>query len=338
MSELAAKLQLSTMSVSRALRNAVGVSVKTRKRVVEAAKQMNFRPDPSLGVLNQYRHGRRPVAIAEKVAFVTNFPTADGWRKVITFVRYFEGASRRARQLGYELEPFWLGAAGLSPHRASNILHERGIRGIIVGPLAQGKSSLELHWDLFSAVALGRSLETPGLSTVSPNHFQAMELACHEIARRGYQRIGYAVTLGEDARTIGAPRAAFHLQQEHFTGPLIPPLVLPEFSATAIAAWAKEHRPEVLISSEQTHYELLRATLGRQAAGIDFVHLNIDPESDLSGVDQGHDIVGEHAVALLHLKLLQRETGVPERRDIVHVHCVWKDGRGSWSLRRPVHR
>lgn len=334
MSDIAAKLRLSTMSVSRALRNAAGVSAKTRKRVVDLAQQLNYRPDPSLSVLNKYRHGRRAVEVSEKIAFVTNFPTANGWRYSLTFVRYFDGVSRRARQLGYEVEPFWLGAPGLSPQRASSILHGRGIRGIVVGPLVQGNSTLQLNWDLFSTVALGRSLETPGLSTVSPNHYQAVELACREVCRRGYNRIGFIVTMGDEARTAGAPRAAFCMQQEKFDGPAIPPLVVPQFSAEAVAAWALEHRPEVVLSSEQSHYDLLRGALGRKADAISFVHLNVDPSSEMCGIDQGHDVVGEQAAALLHLKLLQRETGVPSRRDMLFVHCAWKEGKGSWSLPR----
>lgn len=336
MSDIAAKLRLSTMTVSRALRNAAGVKVETRKRVVEAARLMNYRPDAALGVLNMYRHSRRTASISEKIAFVTNFPTAEGWKNIITFARYFEGASKRARQLGYELEPFWLGAAGLSANRASEILHNRGVRGVIVGPLVRGHSMLKLNWELFSSVALGLSLETPGLATASANHFQGMELACREVTRRGYTRIGYAVTLGDEARTLGRPRASFRMQQEQFSGPWIPPLVVSEFSADAIASWVEEHRPDVLLSAEQTHYDLLRGRLGRRAKTIDYVHLNVDPASGLSGVDQGHDVVGEHAAALLHLKLLQRETGVPAQREMLMIHCTWKEGRGEWALRAPL--
>ena len=335
MSDLAARLRLSTMSVSRALRNAAGVSARTRKRVVDLAQQLNYRPDPALSVLNKYRHGLREVEISERIAFVTNFPTANSWRNVVTFVRFFDGVSRRARQLGYEIEPFWLGSPGLSPQRASNILHGRGIRGIVVGPLMQGNSTLQLNWDLFSTVALGRSLETPKLSTVSPNHYQAVELACREVCRRGYTRIGFVVTMGDEARTAGAPRAAFCMQQERFSGPAIPPLVVPQFSAEAVVAWVLKHRPEVVLSSEQTHYELLRGALGRKADAIPFVHLNIDPASEMCGIDQGHDVVGEQAAALLHLKLLQRETGVPSHRDILFVDCAWVEGKGRWSLPRP---
>ncbi len=337
MGDLAAKLRLSTMTVSRALRNAAGVTPKTRERVMSVARQMNYHPDPLLAVLNKYRHGRR-ASISENIAFVTNFPTADSWKKVKTFLRYYEGVCKRARQLGYNVEPFWLGESGLSPRRASEILHGRGIRGVIVGPLMQGHSTLQLDWNLFSTVALGRSLETPGLATCSANHYQAMELACQEVSRRGYRRIGFAVTMGDEARTLGAPRAAFCMLQEKFSGSRIPALVVPEFSAKAISNWAAEYRPDVLLSSEQTHYDLLKASWGRRINEIRFVHLNIDPATDQSGVDQMHDMVGEHAAALLHLKMLQRETGVPELRETLLIHCKWKDGKGSWALRQPRGR
>lgn len=334
MHDLARKLRLSTMTVSRALRNAPGVSVKTRDRVVEAAKRMNYRPDPALAVLNMYRHNRRKPTTSEKIAFLTNFPTADGWRQSVTFVRYFEGVKKRALQLGYDIEPFWLRAVGMSTRRVSEILHGRGIRGVIVGPLAQGLSSLELEWDLFSAVALGRSLAKPDLALVSVNHYQAMELACREVSAREYPRIGFAITMGEDARTTGALRASFLMQQERFHGPVLPPLIIPDFSADAVTAWVKEHRPDVLLSSEQTHYELLRSRNHRGAASVDFVHLNVDPATDVAGIDQGHDSVGEHALALLHLKLLQRETGVPPRRQMLLISATWKEGKGEWTLRR----
>src|SRR4051794_23869647 len=96
MSDIAAELGVSTMTVSRALRNASSVKPETRKKVIQAAQQLNYRPDPALGVLNMYRHGRRRPGVGERIAFITNFSSPDGWRKAITFVRYFEGVRRRA--------------------------------------------------------------------------------------------------------------------------------------------------------------------------------------------------------------------------------------------------
>jgi LacI family transcriptional regulator len=325
MRTIAEQLRLSVMTVSRALRNAPGVHPDTHRRVLTTAAKLNYRPDPGLAALNAYRHGRRPREVREALAFLTNFSTPTHWRRIGTFLRYFEGASRRAVQLGYRLEPFWLGAPGLTPRRASQILRERGIRGLLVGPLAQGETELPLEWDWFSAVALGRSLARPALTTVSIHHLQVLELAWHEAQRRGFARIGFALTGHEDARTTGALRAALLRQQA--LGPSaarVPMLLVRDFSAREINRWVAEHRPDVLLTSEQRHYDLLEDRVRRR---LPFIHLNVNPALDVAGVDQGHDVIGEHATAMLHMKLIQRQTGVPAPRDLLLVEGRWHEGR-----------
>ena len=324
MRTIAERLGVSVMTVSRALRNAPGVHPETHRRVLAMAGKLNYQPDPSLTALNAYRHGRRPRQVREQIAFVTNFPTATQWKRSATFVRYFEGASRRAEQLGYKLEPFWLGAPGMNPRRASQILRERGIRGVIVGPLAKGRTTLELEWDWFSSVAVGRSLASPGLTTVSINHFQVVELAWREAQARGFRRIGLALTEHEDARTTGALRGSCLLQHALAGGGAVVPLLyVSDFSARAVTDWVSDHRPDVLLSSEQRHYDLLDDSVRRT---LPFIHLNVNPALEVAGIDQGHDRVGAQAAALLHLKLLQRETGVPERRDMMVIDGSWQAG------------
>ena len=193
-----------------------------------------------------------------------------------------------------------------------------------LGPLASGQSSLDLEWDWFSAVALGRSLAHPGLTTVSTNHFQAVELAWQEAVAHGFRRIGLALSEHEDGRTVGTLRASYFLQQVQSGRPAIPVLLTAEFSAQAMAAWVADHRPDVLLGSDQRHHDLLE---GKQRRSLSFIHLNVNPSSNLAGVDQGHDRVGEHAAALLHLKLIQRETGVPARRDIAMLDGNWQEGK-----------
>jgi LacI family transcriptional regulator len=336
MRTLSRVLGLSVMTVSRALRNATGVSPQTRARVIRAAKRHGYRPDPSLAVLNAYRNQLRQRTPDELLAFVTDFPKPDGWKCSLTFRRYFEGASARAQQLGYRLEPFWIGDPMLTPRRASQILRERGVRGIIVGPLNRGSTVLHLDWERFSSVSLGRSLAHPGLTAVSTNHQQAVELAVNEARLRGYRRIGLAITRGEDIRVAGSIRAAFLLLRAKIPDALLPILMTADFSRRELVAWVDEYRPDLIISSEQTHYDVLLAAKAVDREECGFAHLNIDPASELSGVDQGHDAVGEHAAALLHLKLIQRQTGIPLRRDLLLIEGTWINGRGDWRLRRRV--
>jgi len=335
MRAVAENLGVSIMTVSRALRNAPNVAAKTRERIMDEAKRLNFQPDPALGVLNAYRHGRRDRKTYDQIAFITNFPQPSGWKKILSFARYFEGASCRAEQLGYHLEPFWIGDPALTPKRASQILRDRGIRGLLIGPLVKGNSSLSLEWDWFSVVALGRSLISPKLTTVSTNHFQGLLIAWDAIIQRGYRRIGFAITHYEDARTQSALRAAYLLQQSQNPDGKIPIYLTNEFSAASITRWAKTHRPEVILSSEPMHYDSLPAKL---RAKIGFVHLNIDPASTGAGIDQAHELVGEHAAALLHLKLLQRQTGVLNQREMFLVDGSWKEGVIAPAVPREIVR
>jgi LacI family transcriptional regulator len=335
MRSLGTRLGLSTMTVSRALRNAQGVSLVTRKRVLEAARLANYRPDPLLAVLNTYRHHRRRSISEAKIAFLTDFQTPDEWRSVTTFARYFEGVRKRSHLLGYEVEPFWLGDPDLTGRRASQILRGRGINGVIVGPLSRGMSALQLNWDLFSTVAVGRSLNSPRVTTVSCNHFQSVELAWQEAWRRGYHRIGIVLTLAEDVRTVGALKASYLLQQLQSGGDALPVLLTDGFSAKDLGAWARDQRPDIILGSEQHHYDLLLGSGAHGGPKPRFLNLNVNPETDVAGIDQGHDKVGEHAAALLHLKMLQRETGIPIPRDLLLIDGVWREGRGEWKLRRP---
>lgn len=333
---LATRLRLSAMTVSRALRNAPGVGAATRKLVLDAAKNRGYRPDPSLAVLNAYRNGKRHLLPHETIAYLTNFPTADEWRRVGTFQRYFHGTQARAAELGYKLEHFWLGEPQLTERRASQILINRGVRGLIVGPLDRSGSSLELDWNEFTAVALGRSLLAPLLTTVSTHHFQSVEVAWQEAWARGYRRIGLVLTAEEDTRTVGTLRASHLLQQQRHGGTALPVLITPDFSTPAMVRWTEKHQPDVILSSSHRDFELLLASRGPTARGKAFLNLNVNPRSDMCGVDQGHEKAGEHAMTTLHLKLIRREIGIPARRELVLIDSVWKEGRGAWQLPRLV--
>lgn len=331
---LAAQLRLSAMTVSRALRNATGVSAETRKLVLTAASNHGYRPDPSLAVLNAYRRGKRHLLPHETIAYLTNFPTPDEWRRVGTFLRYFTGAHARAGELGYALEPFWVGEPALTDRRASQILSSRGIRGLIIGPLYHGGASVNLDWSQFTTVALGRSLLEPGLTTVSTNHMQGVELAWQKAWARGYRRIGLVLTEEEEWRTKGTLHAAHFLQQYRHGSTSIPILITPDLSGPAVAAWAQQHQPDLIISSNHRHYDLLVETAGPAARRIKFLNLNVNPLSEMAGINQGHDRVGETAITVLHQKLIRRETGIPLQRELTLLDGIWKEGRGEWRLGR----
>ena len=66
-------------TVSLALRSRPGIPPETCARIRRAAEEVGYRPDPMLASLSSYRHEGRPGRYRATLAWVTNFPTRDGW-------------------------------------------------------------------------------------------------------------------------------------------------------------------------------------------------------------------------------------------------------------------
>jgi LacI family transcriptional regulator len=79
MSDLAAAAGVSKMTVSLALRGHQKISPATRKRIQELAEKMGYRPNPLVQTLMANLRSTRPARYHSTIAWVTAFPTRDGW-------------------------------------------------------------------------------------------------------------------------------------------------------------------------------------------------------------------------------------------------------------------
>jgi DNA-binding LacI/PurR family transcriptional regulator len=168
--EIAESLGVSTMAVSLALRNNPRLPEATRTRIKEQAEKLGYRPDPALSALTTYRHEKQTVRDYRTLAFLTCFSTEDGWKREIYCRHYFEGAAKRAEELGYHIEPFWMTQPRLTPRRIVQILEARGIKGLLLAPVQANNASVSLDWNRFCAVSLCRALASPHLNVVDHNH------------------------------------------------------------------------------------------------------------------------------------------------------------------------
>jgi LacI family transcriptional regulator len=109
-------------TVSLSLRNCHSIPEATRKRIQAIADEMGYYPDPTLQALVAYRKGRLSSRFKETLAYVTNWETRFGWRALPEHERAYVGAQRKAAELGYKLEHFWLGEPGMSERRMGDVL------------------------------------------------------------------------------------------------------------------------------------------------------------------------------------------------------------------------
>ena len=160
-------------TVSLALRDHPRNPQQTRERIKGLAEKLGYRVNPLVSALMQSRRMGKGVKHVT-LAYVTSHPTRYGWSPEGGHDRpnFFPGAVERASDFGYKLEHFWLTEPGMSTERFCNILSVRGINGLLIGRLPPGETSMELHWNRFSCVALGMTLRSPQLHHVTENHFR----------------------------------------------------------------------------------------------------------------------------------------------------------------------
>lgn len=327
--EIAAAADVSVMTVSLALRDQGRISEALRTRVKQLADKLGYRPDPALSALMTYRHERQTVRDYRTLAFVTNFPTAAGWKHEVYTRKYYEGAADRAEKLGYRVEAFWMSQPRMTPKRAAQILESRGIKGLLVAPVPAARGDVTLDWDRFCAVSLCRNLASPYINVVDHNHPQSMTMAWRELRRRGYRRIGYAITEYSEsiAGRLWLATLLMEQRREGFPGEkAIPPLIARDWRREVFADWLKRHRPDVVISPNIMAHDWLRE-LGREMPGdIGFVWLEAEPEAGITGVCQHFPNVGVAAVDLLHLELMRSAYGIPSVRQTIGIDGIWFEG------------
>jgi LacI family transcriptional regulator len=339
----------STMAVSLALRNHTSVSAKRRAKICAVAKKMGYSPDPTLSALAAYRRIHYPKPTATPIAWISNYPTANVWNQPHHFVNdYFLGATRRAREIGYHLEHFWLREPGMSPQRLSQVLYTRGVSGLLFTPQHASSSHLSfahlnMDWDKFCAVTFGYSLTHPRLHMTTTNHYRSMGMVLRKVRSFGYRRIGLLLNSVQDKRIMHNHHAAFLIDQLRVPAKLkVPVHLISDNSVKARAAknkWYRTHRPEVIISTADGAelQEIVADENLRCPEDVGLVALSTAAgRSDkstriLSGADESHEDVGLAATDLLVTLMNHNERGVPSTPRSVLIDSKWVPGT---TLRR----
>eukprot|EP01035_Chromulina_nebulosa_P058399 gene58399-79967_t len=227
--DVAKAVGVSHMTVSLALRGDARVSEARRTEIRAAATRLGYRPDPMLSSLAAYRHTKSAVPISATVAWINQWPDPKALRRLNEFDAYWRGATHAAGLLGYRLEEFVVNR-DLTPERLQEILHARGVRGLLLPPHPQGLSLGAFDWSAYSIVRLGLSLPEPRAHAVVCDQSDCGALAFERVRALGYRRIGFISSPRFDRNTRGNFRAGFLRQQADLipSRDRIPPLFIEE--------------------------------------------------------------------------------------------------------------
>jgi DNA-binding LacI/PurR family transcriptional regulator len=325
----AAKVHVSTVSLG--LRNSPLLPEATRARIRAAATKLGYRPDPLVSALMRRRRTGRKAESDAVLAFVTAFPSREGWRKTSpAFGGYFKGARHRAEEMGYRLEEFWLPPEGMSHERFSGVLFHRSIHGILLAPLPNPAQPLNLAWDHFSVVALGLTHWRQSLHSITHDHYHAMLTAMDRCHALGYRRIGLAVSKLAHSKVEGIWLAAYLLKcRDLALGNAPPPLVAETWKEEIVQSWYRRHRPDAIISTNPLDLSVWLEHWGlRPPHDLGLVNLNgTRPGEPVSSVLQSSEIIGARAIDLLVGGIEHNERGVPVLPSTMLVPGRWNEGQ-----------
>lgn len=321
------------MTVSLALRGHPSIPPVTRDRIVKLAKRHNYRADPMLSALNEYRISNTAKRFQGTLGWLTCFPTESGWRKMMQVEGYFQGAVERASQLGYQIEEVWMAQPGLTSRRATQILLARGIQGLIVSPLPQGRREVALDWKRFPAVALGYSLKKPQLHVVMNHQTRNMKHTVHHLYGLGYRRIGFAMPAAADERVDHNYLGGYLVAQHELPpdAPHLAPLLVEDFAAECFLDWFREQNPDAVIVSATLIHQVISwleseglkvpKNVGLAVASTPF------GDGTISGMDEDTVKIGGIAVETVVGMIHRNEQSPPSSPLSILSEGIWLQGK-----------
>ncbi len=327
---------VSKNTVSLALRNSPRISPSTRQLVEQAALRVGYRRNAAVGCLMAELRRSGSSRFEATLALLNANEDRDAFRMHATVPIYVEGARRRAADLGYGLDEFWLHDPEVNGKRLASILRARGIRGaLVVGLLSANRLPERMRsiWDEFPAVVTGLRLREPGLSFAGSDQYSLALKAYEEAWALGYRRPGLVLDPVIDALIDGRFTGGFLVGERKWRagGEPIPPfseIVEARRDLGRFRDWLQQYKPDVLFT---LYHEVERwvEALGLEVPGdIGLIQYEWRKQrSYWAGMNQRNDLVGEAAVDLLVSMIHNGQQGVPERAIATQVTSQWVMGR-----------
>jgi LacI family transcriptional regulator len=330
MQQIANKANVSKSAVSLALRNDPRITEATRVRIQKVAEAMGYRRNPVVdSLMTQLRAGRQP-SFRANLALINCSPLKDLTRNH-TFRRLREGVFRRAEQLGYGVEEFWLEQPDMRPQRLKQILETRGIRGLLlIAALSPDTidDSYEDFWYDFACAVIGVTHLKNQLNCSTNDQYLTARRAAEKIISLGYKRPLLVVPEADDVLLEDKFSAGFYSMERYLAKKNrleYVPLDLNRMDK-AVATILKR-APDVVITNRDEVYDALSKVGIAIPQDLGLVHLDWHPDlTHWAGMRQNNRVIGSAGVDLVAGQLQKNEFGAQEFPQVVQIESVWIDG------------
>lgn len=325
--ELAQKLGVSTALVSMALRDKGRVSPETRLKIKAAAEAMEYHIHPVISKGYSLARGSMSGNYRETLAFITEYPEI---KRHHYHYEARQGASERAKQLGYLLETFVVSDKRSDQQNLSRILVARGIRGLIIVPRVKcPQPRLYFDWKQFASVEIHRMLWYPrGLHYVGSTTYQKILEALHLLKKVGFKRIGMAIDPQQNHFQKSVFTAAYQVAQSKLpVSRRIPPLLsFGPWGEETFKRWLDRYQPDVLYRHDRDIPDWVEKLGMKVPEDISLFCANINNDILTSGLRRDYFSMGQSAVEMLSLLLGNNTLGLAKSPRCWLVEEIWQPG------------
>ncbi|AHF90740.1 LacI family transcriptional regulator [Opitutaceae bacterium TAV5] len=324
-------------TASRAMRGLANVSPAARRRVEEAARKLGYVRDPQLSsALAFARRPEKPV-YRETFAFLGALPESEH-AKIPWLRGIHAGFCERAANLGYTVRYITTPRQTRAQRVLSRELHSQGIRGLAVSSRPEWSPfSMELTWEHFAAVELGRALWSPSLPRVDREITDDFFGMFAEIRQRGYQRIGLAMSHTDEVRRRWSVLATYLLfQHQNRDLPALRPLEEEDgrdYSAKALERWIEREKPDVIVVNGSEPLDWLREAGWRVPEDVALCRIDCLPDRPETGLAGNYEQMGASAVDLLSSALERGELGLLTYPGVHSTPNRWHEGETLPALK-----
>jgi LacI family transcriptional regulator len=337
MADLARLAGVSSTTVSLSLSGSPKIPEETRTRILTLARQHGYHANPYISALMRCRRKRVAVEQPVALALINGLDSPDGWRTSSSATRrqVREGALARGRELGYQVDEYWLHQDGVSPHRLSEVLRARGVQGLLMGPMPDEEPPPALHWQHFSAVGINVTYKHLPLHVVCSDHHYAITRIVQECHALGYRRPALVIVRSQRHYFQGLLESGYLSAVNDLRGlSRLAPLYVESLEdrgrvdEAAFSRWLKRSRPDVLITLDAEFLERLLRDLGLSVPeDVGLASLGCAELGDrISGICQFGRKKGAAAMDVLAGLVERDECGLPEHPITTLVEGRWNPG------------
>lgn len=332
---IAAELGLSQSAVSYALRGDPSIPEATRSIVIATAERLGYRPNAYVSSLMAHIRSGRPLRDKGCIALIFNRRSADESDlndPTHTFCRQLKGAISRAENMGFYTEKFFLMAPGMTARRLDKIFFARNILGVVLMAPGIGADMTSFTWDRYASATIAFTWSTPEMIRVATDHRHHVDIAYEKLLDRGFKRIGFCLpnqASAESVNTAWLDRFLFW-QRKHPSRLKDDAIFIGRPGETPLSnfrAWFRRNKPDALITLIGHEMEWLKQMKVRVPSDVSLVCLNRPVNSDLSGMEEPSEVIGETAADIVINQVLHNEHGLPYHPRLILIKGRWVDGQ-----------